>query len=92
MSSVNIYGKLRRMGTNGFLTTCDRGKVKDGFVGTWIQEGVESILSAAGTHAVRTYIGRRQATLFQCVALCPIFEVCMQQKIGYEVDRQRTPS
>ena len=37
----------------------------------------------AGTKLVITYIGRRQATVSQWVALQPIFEVCTGEK-GYE--------
>ena len=45
--------------------------------------GVEGVQEAAGTHSAMTYIGIRQATLSQWVALHPLFEVCARYK-GYE--------
>ena len=51
--------------------------------GTWRREGDESVLKAAGTQNIRTYINRRQATVAQWVDLWPIFEV-FTQDTGYE--------
>ena len=59
--------------------------------GTWRQEGAESVLKAAGTQDIRTYINRRQAKVAQWVAVRPIFEICVRET-GYEGrGRRRTP-
>ena len=44
--------------------------------GTWETPGAEGVWEAAGTLSARTYIGIRQATVAQWVALCTLFEVC----------------
>ena len=50
---------------------------------TWETPGAEGVREAAGTQLVRTYIGRRQATVAKWVALLPIFEVCTRET-GYK--------
>ena len=59
--------------------------------GTWIQEGGESVLKVVGTQVVRNYIGRRQATVAQWVALQPMFEVCVKQETSCDSGGQRQP-
>ena len=41
------------------------------------------MLQAEGTKLMREYINKRQVTVAEWVALCPIFEVCAKDK-GYE--------
>ena len=52
------------------------------FNGNWQQEGAKSVLKVKGTQDVRKYINRIQATVFQLVALRPIFKVCPKQETG----------
>ena len=47
--------------------------------GTWETHGSEGVQEAAGTQLTRTYKGRRKATVAQCVALRPLFEVCARE-------------
>ena len=42
---------------------------------TWFTTAAEEVREAAGTQSVTTYIGRRQGTVVQWVALRPVFEV-----------------
>ena len=41
------------------------------------------MLQSEGTKLLREYIVKRQATVAESVALCPIFEVCAEET-GYE--------
>ena len=50
--------------------------------GTWETPRAEAVREAAGMQLVMTYIGRRQSTVAQWVALWPIFELCTGKK-GY---------
>ena len=43
---------------------------------TWRQVAAEKVLEKAGTQSLITYIGRRQATVAEWVALRTILEVC----------------
>ena len=52
------------------------------FNGNWQQEGAKSVLKVKGTQDVRKYINRIQATVFQLVALRPIFKVFPKQETG----------
>ena len=40
-------------------------------------------LQGAGTYPLRTYVDRRQATVAEWMALCPIFDVCARN-MDYE--------
>ena len=51
--------------------------------GTWDMPRVEVLREAAGTQLAMTYIGRKQATVAQWIALRPIFEGCAS-KTGYK--------
>ena len=51
--------------------------------GTWEKPGSEGVREVVGTHSVITYIGRRQTTMAEWVALRPLYEVCAKEK-GYE--------
>ena len=51
--------------------------------GTWDTPGAEVIQEAAGTQSARIYIERRQVTVAQWVALCPLFDACARET-GYE--------
>ena len=50
---------------------------------TWTKEGPERVLQTAGTEPLQDYMNKRQATVAEWVALCPIFEVCAKET-GYE--------
>ena len=39
-------------------------------------------MKAEGTHDIRTYIDRRQATMARWVSLWPILEVCVREEMG----------
>ena len=43
--------------------------------GTWRQVASEKVLEKSGTQYLGTYIDRRQATVAEWVALCPILEL-----------------
>ena len=49
---------------------------------TWTNEGPDRVLKAAGTHPLMEYIDKRQVTVAELVALCPIFEIC-EKETGY---------
>ena len=49
---------------------------------TWVTPKAEVLLEAAGTHSEMPYIGRRQGTVAQWVALRPISEVSARET-GY---------
>ena len=51
--------------------------------GTWETPGAEEVREVAQTQSAMTYIGRRQATVAQWVALRPLFGVFAREK-GYE--------
>ena len=51
--------------------------------GMWETPRAELVQEAAVTQLVMTYIGRRQATVEQWVALRSLFKVCARDK-GYE--------
>ena len=46
----------------------------------WEKPKAEVVREAAGTQSAMIYIGRRQGTVAQWVALRPIFEVCTGEK------------
>ena len=50
---------------------------------SWRRVAAESVLQAVGTKPPKTYIDKRHATVAECVALQPIFEVCTKGN-GYE--------
>ena len=50
--------------------------------GTWRKVTAEKVLEKAGIQSLGTYIDRRQAIVAECVALCPILEVC-DRETGY---------
>ena len=62
----------------GFLRQVTR--LKDG---SWQKVALDKVLREGGTQPLQTYIGRRQATVAEWVALRPIFEVCAKET-GYE--------
>ena len=49
----------------------------------WETPRAEVVWEAAGMQSDMTYIGRRQATMAQWVALRPLFKVCTREK-GYK--------
>ena len=51
--------------------------------GTWVTPWAEVVRKAVGTQSAMTYIGRRQGTVAQWVALRLIFKVCARDT-GYE--------
>ena len=61
---------------NGFLCRVTVKISRQLIDGTWEMPGMEGVREAVVMQSVRTYIGRRQATVDQWVALRPLFEVC----------------
>ena len=54
--------------------------------GTWETPGEELVQESVRTQSAMTYIGRRQATVAQWVAIRPIVEVFAEEK-GYDGGR-----
>ena len=48
---------------------------------TWDTPGAEVLWESAGTQSEMTYIGRRQASVENWVALRPLFKVCAREKV-----------
>ena len=67
----------------GFLRQVTRLKAKRLKDGSWQKVASDRVLQGAGTQPLQTYIGRRQATVAEWVALRPIFEVYAKET-GYE--------
>ena len=67
----------------GFLRQVTGMKAQSLGGDTWIKEGVDRVLQAAGTKTILGFINRIQVTVAEWVALRPIFEVCVKEK-GYE--------
>ena len=66
-----------------------KGSGQDG--GSWETQAAEEVIRAVGMQSAATYIGRRQATVSQWVALQPLLEVLMRET-GYEGGvRKRQP-
>ena len=52
-------------------------------VGSWRKVKAYAVLQGVGTHTLRKYVDRRQATVVEWVANRPIFGVCARET-GYE--------
>ena len=46
---------------------------------TWIKEGAERVLQAAGTKPLQEYINKSQETVAEWVSLWPIFKICAKE-------------
>ena len=92
MGDINGHGEAISKVYICFLQPVTGKRSKRTSDGTWRQEGEESILKAEETQDVRTYINRRQATVDQWVALCPIFLIFAKQEIGYKYGGPRRPT
>ena len=67
----------------GFLRQVLRLKAKSLTDGSWHKAALDIVLQGAGTQPILTYIGRRQATVAEWVALRPNFELGAKET-GYK--------
>ena len=72
-----IYAEVSHTGFLRQITGKQSRRILDG---TWETPGEEVVRKAAVSQSEMTYIGRRQATVAQGVALRPIFELCTCEK------------
>ena len=76
LGSDGIYSSKTRGIACGIPTTGDRAEYATDRENYWQRVVAESVLQEEGTKSLYTYIGKRQATMSEWVALQPIFEVC----------------